>query len=533
MFRFSAMRLAMSGFAILAAVAIISAQPSVDQRATQIFNKAIEQYNARQYDAAIANYTEYLKLKPNSSAAYFNRGLALYNKSQASPSEPLYRQAAADFSKAIELKPTDAEYWTSRGSVYTRLMSVDYARSLEQAIADFTQAIKLNPNFASAYRERGVVYEQSNQMAKALPDLNTAIRLDPKDATAYYTRAKVHGMAKRYAAAKADAETAIRIFPNYEAAKIYRDYINGEIAKASVAKPQPKATPVAKTTVTPKPPKTAPTAAPSRSTNTGKAAPVRPTTTKVTKPDPAAIAAAIMTVADGFNKAQAAATAKDHPLVVALATRSLQLLPMKTKHQPTDDLMFSVFTELLKMRARSLSELGKHAESDSDYFDITESTMKETLRRMQAANREFENDKSGISGYIGASVEMIFAVPACRSGFQTGIEWMDVIQAKRPNDTSARLKSSLSVLGLREMCSAALMMKGSNKRGESRTSFANKAKLLNEAIEAYNEAATFTPRDARVYAGRARVYRDQGRNDLAAADEAKARELEAAKKNPN
>lgn len=507
-------------FALLGCSALFGQPTATDQRATELFNKAIQQYEARQYDAAIANYTEYLKIKPNSSSAYFNRGLALYNKAQASPSEPLYRQAVADFSKAIEIKPNDAAFWSARGSAYARLIVVDFERSRTQAIADLTQAIKLDPKLASAYRERAIVYEETNQNAKALPDLNTAIRLDPKDAVAFYTRAKIHGFAKRYTAAKADAENAIRLFPNYEAAKLYRDYITREAAKATAATSQPKATPTPRNPVATRTPKPTPTPVRAHA----RKVPV-PSPAKVTKPDPAATAAAVTTVADGFNKTQTAATAKDHPLVVALATRSLQLLPMKNKHLPTDDLMFPAFTELLKIRARSLSELGRHAESDSDYFDITESAMKETLRRMQAANRELENDKSDISGYIGASIEMIFAVPTCRSGFQTGIEWMDVVQAKRPNDTATRLKSSMSVLGLREICSAALMIQGNNKRGESKTLFANKAKLLNEALEAYNEALTFTPRDARVFTGRARVYREQGQNALAAADEAKAREL--------
>lgn len=518
--------LALSLLIFVAAALAVGQTATADERATQLFNKATDQYTARQYDAAIANYTEYLKLRPNSSAAYFNRGLSLYNKAQAAPTEPLYRQAAADFSKAIEIKPNDAEYWTSRGSVYIRLMTIDYEKSLAQALSDLNKAIKINPKSALAYRERGVAYELSNQLAKALPDLNMAIRLDPKDAVAFYTRAKIHAAAKRYAAAKADAEMALKLFPNYEAAKIYRDYIDSEAAKAAAVKAQTKPNPVVKTPVATRTPKPAPTPARTRPRNTP-----APTPARVTKPDPATIAAAVTTVADGFKQAQAAATAKDHPLVVALVTRSLQLLPMKNKHQPADDLMLSVYTELLKMRARSLSDLGRHAESDNDYFDITESAMKETLRRIQAANRELDNDKSGEIGLIGASVEMIFGVTTCRSGFQTGIEWMDVIQAKRPNDTSARLRSSISVVGLREMCSAALMIKGGNKRSESRTSFANKTKLLNEALEAYNEALTFTPRDARVFTGRARVYRDQGRNDLAAADEAKARELAAPKKN--
>lgn len=97
------MRPLAAAFLISAAVLAIAAQPGGNgNQATQLFNKATEQYNARQYDAAIADYTEYIKLRPDSSAAYFNRGLALYNEAQLAPTEPLYRQAAdADIAAVI------------------------------------------------------------------------------------------------------------------------------------------------------------------------------------------------------------------------------------------------------------------------------------------------------------------------------------------------------------------------------------------------------------------------------------------------
>jgi tetratricopeptide (TPR) repeat protein len=505
-----------TAFLISAAALSIAAQPGANgDQAAQLFNKATEQYNARQYDAAIANYTEYLKLNPNSSAAYFNRGLSLYNKAQLAPTEALYRQAAADFSKAIEIKPNDAEYWTSRGSVYIRLMTIDYERSLAQALSDLNQAIRLNPKSGAAYRERGVVYELSNQLAKALPDLNTAIRLDPKDAVAYYTRAKVHGGSNRYAAAKADAEMALKLFPSYEAAQIYRDYMNEQIAKAAAAQAAPKPKPVAKTPVRAKP-------AP-------KPSPTKPA--KAAKPDPTAIAAAINDLSEAYKQTEAAAKAKDHALTIALATRSLQLLPMKTELEPSDHMMLSLFLTILDLRAEALTETGKHADADTDRKRIVDAVMDATLRYMTAANERLRKESGSGGGVIMASVEMVFAATSCRSGFDKGTKWMDSVQTTRPNDSRARMKAAISMLGLREICSNAFVMYGNITADQPGLGIQQRSKHLNDAVERYTEAISFHQSNVRAYQERAKVYRALGQAALAAADEAKVRELSAPKKN--
>ncbi|QQS32055.1 MAG: tetratricopeptide repeat protein [Acidobacteriota bacterium] len=504
-------------FLLSAGVMSFQAQPATaDQQATQLFNRASEQLTAGQNDAAIANFTEYLRLKPNSSAAYYNRGLALYNKAQIAPTEALYRQAAGDLSKAIEIKPNDADYWTLRGMVYNRLVLVDFKPSLAQAIADLTQAIKLNPRHAGAHRERGIVYELSNQLAKALPDLNTAIRLDPKDALAFYTRAKVHGASKRYAAAKKDAETAIRLFPNYEAAKIYLNYMNEQIASSSAAaKTAPRTKPVAKSPV--------------RANPTPKPTPAKPV--RAVKPDPAAVAAAIDDLSEAYKQTEAAAKAKDHVLTVALATRTLQLLPMRAELEPKDHLMISVFMNSLEFRGDAYAALGKYADSDKDYKDLLDASNKATIRHMKASNVQLGGEEGSGGGTIMANVEMIFATSACKSGFDKGIKWMDAVQKTRPNDSSARMKAAISVLAIREICAAAFIMYGNNTASEALYLPQQKTKLLNDAIGRYTEAIGFQQSNMRAYQERARAYRQLGRNDLAAADEAKVRELSAAKKN--
>src|SRR5262249_37259280 len=65
--------------------------------------------------------------------AYNNRGLAYLAKGN-------YDRAVADFSESIRLNPDDATYYNNRGIAYEGKQDYD------RAIAAFTEAIKLRPN---------------------------------------------------------------------------------------------------------------------------------------------------------------------------------------------------------------------------------------------------------------------------------------------------------------------------------------------------------------------------------------------------
>lgn len=479
-------------------------------RAKVLFDQGLANYERRQYDAAIANYTEYLKIRPSEPAAWFNRGLARYYKTLASPNEAGYRQAAEDVSQAIKLDARQASYWHTRGGIYSQLMAVDFVPSRDKAIADFTQAIRLDPKYAPAYRERGVVYERVSRYREALSDLNTAIRLDPTNAVAHYTRAKVHGAQKNYAAARRDAETAIRLFPNYEVAKIYLDYINSEERKASAVAQKPQPT---------------------------RPAPVRPRPTPSARRPSAATAklpAEATNATEAFQLASAAEAARNHRQTVAHATRVLDLLPMAGPTQPRDDLMLSVFMGALEMRARAYSALGDNARSDADYDRAATATMDATVRYMNAATAALNRD-TGISGagLIMSSVESGKAVIYCTSGYETAKEWVDTVDRTRPNVRVDSLKAVLTMAAVREVCVQAHIMYAGDQAGQAILQIGSRAKHYSDALETLRKAIAMMPNYAATYKERAKIHRRFGRADLAAADEQKVRELEAAKSRPN
>jgi len=86
-----------------------------------------------------------------------NRGNAYNDKND-------YDRAIADFSEAIRLDPKYAFPYDGRGKAY-------YGKNdLDHAIADFSQAIRLDPKYASPYNDRANVYYDRKDYDRAIAD---------------------------------------------------------------------------------------------------------------------------------------------------------------------------------------------------------------------------------------------------------------------------------------------------------------------------------------------------------------------------
>jgi len=85
-----------------------------------------------QYDNALADYAEVIRLDSNNGSVWFQRGSIYADLKQ-------WDKAAADFSKAIELEPDNHHRWSGRANTYFQMERWD------EAIADLTKAIELEP----------------------------------------------------------------------------------------------------------------------------------------------------------------------------------------------------------------------------------------------------------------------------------------------------------------------------------------------------------------------------------------------------
>jgi Flp pilus assembly protein TadD len=144
----------------------------------------------KEYDEAISDYTEAIRLKPDYADAYFSRGKAYDEKNE-------YDKAISDYTEAIRLKPDFFTY-------YFRGVAYDAKKEYDKAISDYTDAISLSLNDADAYFNRGYAYNEKKEYDKAISDYTEAIRLKPDDPNAYHNRGLAYESRGKLDKAKAD-----------------------------------------------------------------------------------------------------------------------------------------------------------------------------------------------------------------------------------------------------------------------------------------------------------------------------------------
>jgi tetratricopeptide (TPR) repeat protein len=133
-------------------------------QAEKAFESGLEADRQHDYNLAIADFSEAIRLKPGNSMAYYNRGNVYSDKGD-------YDKAIADYSEAIHFEPDYIAAYNDRANAY------GYKGDLDKAIADETEAIRLNSDFVQAYYARGVFYDRKGDYAKAAADFNEAVRL--------------------------------------------------------------------------------------------------------------------------------------------------------------------------------------------------------------------------------------------------------------------------------------------------------------------------------------------------------------------
>ena len=186
--------------------------------------KGAELVQQKQYDAAVAEFTEAIKADPKNGRNYANRGAALRAAGNAlaatdqGNSQAKLQQALADCAKAIELTPTDFFGYMERSQVEITLLQFD------EALADANKTIELKPDEPNGYKFRGFAYIGLSQWDKAVADFTSAIEKKPDDLQNYDKRAQAYRALKQYDQAVADYATVLSKNPNDAETMIKRGY---------------------------------------------------------------------------------------------------------------------------------------------------------------------------------------------------------------------------------------------------------------------------------------------------------------------
>ncbi|MGJ3248597.1 MAG: tetratricopeptide repeat protein [Elainellaceae cyanobacterium] len=180
------------------------------QRLNQIYEVLSDPVRRARYDQSISGGAVEESHQATTAVEFYQRGI---EKTRAGD----YQRALADYNQAIKLNPNLAEIYDQRGFVYYRLN--DYS----SAFADYSQALQINPNLASVYYHRGLTRFALGYSQTAIEDYTQAIHHDPDHAQAYHQRGLAYADLKEIHAAIADLEQAAHHFSERGDHRGYQD----------------------------------------------------------------------------------------------------------------------------------------------------------------------------------------------------------------------------------------------------------------------------------------------------------------------
>jgi tetratricopeptide (TPR) repeat protein len=177
--------------------------------AQDYLNRGYQRKGKKDFQGAISDFTEAIRLDPQNARAYNERWLVRYQHTGD------FQKAIADQTTIIRLNisnSSNALAYERRGN--TRLKIEDF----QGAIDDFNQLIRLHPNSWVGYRRRGDTRLKTGDFQGAIDDASAAIRIDSQNFGGYWSRSLGYLLLKDYNQALADANTALQLYPKSAAA---------------------------------------------------------------------------------------------------------------------------------------------------------------------------------------------------------------------------------------------------------------------------------------------------------------------------
>ena len=138
----------------------------------QLFQQAVDFEKGRQYEKAITLYDQLIKVAPDSSGYYYNRGKNYRHLE-------MHKEAIENYKKAISIDSDRMDYWVSLA------VSQQILNDVDGALKTYEDALKIDPNHAMTYYNLGTIYASKNQFEKAIEYLEQSINLNMNYGKAY------------------------------------------------------------------------------------------------------------------------------------------------------------------------------------------------------------------------------------------------------------------------------------------------------------------------------------------------------------
>jgi tetratricopeptide (TPR) repeat protein len=154
------------------------------------------------FDRAITDYNEAIRVDPTSAAAVNGRAIALYRKRE-------FDRAIADFEAATRLNPKDGAIRCNLGTVWRDKGDFD------RAIIEYTEAIRIDARVTICFGKRGEAWRLKGDLDRALVDQDQAVKTNPTIALAYVERGDTLRYKGEFRRALADYDHALQLEAEY------------------------------------------------------------------------------------------------------------------------------------------------------------------------------------------------------------------------------------------------------------------------------------------------------------------------------
>jgi tetratricopeptide (TPR) repeat protein len=167
--------------------------------ALSVYRRAVAEHGLGETDRALADYSEAIRLDPQSPLAYLGRGTLLASRERS------YLRAVDDFNRTLQIEPTNVTALIARGDAWGQL------GEFGAALADLNQAIQRAPTNSNALVIRGLVRARQGNEHLALQDYDAALTIAPRDSFALSNRAAINAKQEKYGLAIRDLDAALEI----------------------------------------------------------------------------------------------------------------------------------------------------------------------------------------------------------------------------------------------------------------------------------------------------------------------------------
>jgi tetratricopeptide (TPR) repeat protein len=177
-----------------------SGNPAKDAKVAAIHHRGVGYLLKQDFDRAILEFNEALKIDPATKRSLNSRGNAWKGKGELD-------LALADYNEAIRVDPAFSFPYNGRASVWYNKGEWD------RAIADYSEVIRLDPGLAAPYANRGTAWQAKGELDRALEDQNEALRRDLKNVVVYANRGEIWRLKGDLERALIEQDQSVRLDP--------------------------------------------------------------------------------------------------------------------------------------------------------------------------------------------------------------------------------------------------------------------------------------------------------------------------------